>query len=276
MSKGGFWQRFRLRYRISALNENTLSEVWHVRFSWFGMLLAAILMLIITFAIFASIIWFTPIKQYLPGYDENIRQELMSQMERIDSLGQVQHLQNQYLTVVKNVMSGEMESDSVVSLDSVTVLQKEELLNQPSQVLEDFKSQYEEKEKDNLSLFLSHTPTPMVMFFSPFNGEVAEHYNAKEEHYGIGIKSGKGGNVRAVYEGKVLSVEYTIDSHYAMIVQHENNYISIYKNIKRPTKKVADDVKTGETLGLLDEQTMLYFELWYNGEPLDPNDVIAF
>jgi len=65
-------------------------------------------------------------------------------------------------------------------------------------------------------------------------------------------------------------------------VQHENNYLSIYKNNTRVLKKVGDEVKAGESIAITGDATgkktgsQFYFELWKQGKPVDPEEVIIF
>ena len=65
-------------------------------------------------------------------------------------------------------------------------------------------------------------------------------------------------------------------------VQHEDNYLSIYKNNTRLLKKAGDKVKAGEGIAVTGEKaesktgTQFYFELWKQGKPVNPEDVIIF
>ena len=58
------------------------------------------------------------------------------------------------------------------------------------------------------------------------------------------------------------------------MVQH-NNYLSVYRNTTKMLKQVGDIVESGETIALMGGEP-LWFELWQNGKPIDPEQVIAF
>jgi septal ring factor EnvC (AmiA/AmiB activator) len=57
-------------------------------------------------------------------------------------------------------------------------------------------------------------------------------------------------------------------------LQHDN-YISIYRGISKMLRSIGDHVQAGESIALLQETT-LHFELWQNGHPINPEEVIPF
>ena len=151
--KKTLWQRLREKYRISVLSEDTLTERWHLHLSWWGAIVLLAVLFITAFALFYLAILYTPIKSYLPGYSENIRQQLIEESARLDSLGTSLEMQRQYLNVIKQVVAGEVESDTVQSLDSMQIIMREQLLEAKNEATEEFIAQYEAKEKNNMQLF---------------------------------------------------------------------------------------------------------------------------
>ncbi|MBQ9705492.1 MAG: M23 family metallopeptidase [Paludibacteraceae bacterium] len=276
MNNNGFWQRLRFKYRISALNENTLNEVWHFRLSRMGLFWVLALLLLLTFGLMAVLIWLTPLKNYLPGYNGNIRQELLDDMARVDSLAVQADLQKQYLGIVRNVVSGEVQSDSVKSLDSLAVLQREQLLEARSAVTEEFMAQYEEKEKDNLTLFEAPISTPVFTLYRPVRGVVQRSFAPDNGIYGISILTPHKENICSVLGGTVVYAGRSLAGDWTLMVQHEGGYISLYRTMQRPLRKAGDKVQAGETLAMVEDGKPLWFELWSKGNPLNPEDVIGF
>ena len=135
------------------LNEDTLAEKWYLHLSGWGAIVIVGLMFAITLGLFSLVIVYTPIRNYLPGYSENIRQQLVEESTRLDSLGTTLDMQRQYLDIIKQVMAGEVHSDTVQSLDSMQIIMREQLLEAKKQATEEFIAQYEEKEKNNMQLF---------------------------------------------------------------------------------------------------------------------------
>lgn len=122
------------------------------------------LLFLLSLVLFSLVILYTPIRNYLPGYSENIRQQLVEESARVDSLGTSLELQRQYLNVIKQVMAGEVQSDTVQSLDSMQIIMREQLLEAKSEATAEFIAQYEAKEKDYLQLFDIANTTPTVSF----------------------------------------------------------------------------------------------------------------
>ena len=173
--KISLWQRLRYKYRISVLNEDTLAEKMHIRLNGWSAIVLMTLLFVLTMLLFSLVILYTPVKNYLPGYSEDIRQRLMVESVRIDSLGTSLELQRQYLDVIKQVVAGEVHTDTVQSLDSMQIIMREQLLEAKSEATAEFIAQYETKEKDNLQLFDIAQTVPvfssalhMVLLYSHF------------------------------------------------------------------------------------------------------------
>lgn len=277
MKKKGYLQRMRFKYRVSVLNENTLNEAWHTHLSRRSLFFWVLLMFLLSFVVFAALIWFTPVKNYLPGYNEDIRHELIVQMERVDSLNDRLRLQMEYLSTMRAVIAGEVVSDSVKPLDSLVLQRRESLLEDQSPAMLDFLSRYEEKERDNLTVFLSPSSVRKIVLFPPAHGVVEVPFDRQQQHYSVALRTPENENVMAVLSGTLVYMTYTLENDWVVILQHEGDYISIYRNMQRVLKRQGDFVQAGETIALMtDDKRPLLFELWQNGTPIDPAEVIAF
>ena len=231
--------------------------------------------LIVSFCLLALIILKTPLRNYLPGYNDNIRQELVEQTYRLDSLQNVMDLQAVYLNTIRDVVSGNVHTDSVQPLDSMELVQKEAMMAERSQVLEDFMQDYETREKDNLLLFDQTVSHPVQTFFRPAQGVVVQSFNITEGRYGIVVNTQKDANVAATLTGTIVYEDYVTDEGWMLMVQHDADYLSMYYGLLKPFKRVGASVHAGETLGLVAQETMR-FELWRRGLPLNPEEVVSF
>lgn len=272
--KISLWRRLRNRHRISVLDEATLAERWHIHLSGWGGIVVIALLFLLSLVLFSLVILYTPIRNYLPGYSENIRQQLVEESARVDSLGTSLELQRQYLNVIKQVMAGEVQSDTVQSLDSMQIIMREQLLEAKSEATAEFIAQYEAKEKDYLQLFDIANTTPTVSFFRPAHGVIIQSYAPKEQQYGVVLKTPAKENVTAVLAGRVVYLNYEIGNTYTIMLQHDN-YLSIYRNTLKSLKNVGDAVAAGESIALVADQ-LLWFEIWQNGQSINPEEIIAF
>lgn len=272
--KISFWKRLRNKYRISVINEETLAERWYLHLSAWGAIVVTALLFLLTLVLFSLVILYTPVKNYLPGYSEEIRQQLIEESVKVDSIGESLELQRQYLNIIKQVVAGEVHSDTIQSLDSMQIIMREQLLEAKNQATEEFIAQYEDKEKDYLQLFDIANTTPVLSFFRPAHGVIVEHFDEKQKQYSITLQTPARENVTAILAGTIVYLNYELTDTYTLILQHDN-YISIYKGISKMIKQVGDYVQAGESIAML-ENSPLQFELWQNGKPINPEEVIAF
>ena len=273
-NKISFWKRLRNKYRISVINEQTLAERWYLHLSAWGAIVVIALLFLLSMALFSLVILYTPVKNYLPGYSEDIRQQLIDESARVDSIGQSLELQRQYLNIIQQVMAGEVHADTVQQLDSMQIIMREQLLEAKQQATEEFIAQYEAKEKDNLQLFDIANTTPVLSFFRPAHGVIVQRFDEKQKHYSITLQTPARENLTAILAGTIVYIHHEFDDTYTLILQHDN-YISIYRGISKMLRSIGDHVQAGESIALLQETT-LQFELWQNGNPINPEEVIPF
>jgi hypothetical protein len=276
-NKNKLWMRLRNKYRISIINEETWAEHGFLHLSAWGAIVLLGVAFILSLALFSLVILYSPIRNYLPGYSENIRHQLMEESALVDSLGTTLELQRQYLNIISQIVAGEVSSDTIQSLDSMQIIMKEELLLAKNEATAEFIAQYEEKEKDNLQLFeMVHKPNTFRPsdFYSPINGTVTHRYSEQTKQHGITITSYGNKNVASVLDGTIIYMQYGIDGTYSIIIQHIQ-FTSIYRGLKQPLKKVGQVVSAGEVIGLIQDNTV-YFELWKNGQSINPEEYFIF
>jgi murein DD-endopeptidase MepM/ murein hydrolase activator NlpD len=278
-----FFQKLKFQYRVSVMNENTLEESWHIRLSRLSVLIYASSLIITTFILITILIFTTPIRFYLPGYgDSGNRGRIISESMYTDSLLQEIELQSGYLTVLKKVIEGEIKPDSVATLDSAELKKVAVEYLEKSKAEKEFIEKFEREEKYNLSTIQSETNHNIYVFFRPTKGVISSSFNLSERQYGINIITSPNESVVSVLAGTVVYAAFTFDFGWVIQVQHEDNYLSIYKNNTRLLKKAGDKVKAGEGIAVTGEKaesktgTQFYFELWKQGKPVNPEDVIIF
>lgn len=92
--------------------------------------------------------------------------------------------------------------------------------------------------------------------------------------HGISIKTKLGDPVIAVLPGKVIySGNKIADYGNLILIQHDNDLISVYGNTYQVFVKEGDDIQQGQLIaaaGEISGKASLYFELRYKGIPEDP------
>jgi len=278
-----FIAKLRFKYRVSILNENTLEESWHVRLSRFSVFMYVSSFILLTFILLTILIFATPISRYLPGYGETgNRSSIINESMRADSLVQQVDLQEGYIDIIKGIITGKMSPDSIASLDSIALKQRARILMEKSKKEKTFVENFEKEEKYNLASIDTKPTENSYVFFRPTRGVISSSFNLGEEKFGIYMITSPNESVVSVLEGTVVYAAFTFDYGWVVQVQHENNYLSIYKNNTRVLKKAGDEVRAGESIAITGDATgkktgsQFYFELWKQGKPVDPEEVIIF
>lgn len=278
-----FWKNFKFKYKLTITNENTLEEIVGIHVSKLNGVSVLLFAVTVIFLITSVIIAFTPLRNYLPGYmNSEVREQVVLNALRADSLQWVLERQRMYIMNIQDIISGNVKVDSVHSIDSLTVTRTEELVER-TQAEDDFRKQYEETERYNLTTIDNAPVMSGLIFFRPTRGMVASDFDANKQHYGIDIAANPNESVLATLDGTVILATYTADTGYVIQVQHAQNLVSVYKHCGSLLKKVGDTVKAGEAIALVGktgEKTTggphLHFELWNKGRALDPSKYIVF
>jgi murein DD-endopeptidase MepM/ murein hydrolase activator NlpD len=276
-----FWKRIRFKYKLSFLNENTLEEVFSFRLSFLSGSLTLAGFIVFLVVLTSAVIINTPIRNYLPGYlDSEIRQQMMENALKTDSLEQEINNQLQYLNNIKAILRGDSPVAEIPEPDTVSV--RIESLKK-SEKLTEFVRSFEEEEKYNLNALTSSTALPEnLIFYRPIRGFISSHFNFQEKHYGIDIAATPKESVLATMKGTIVLSGFDANSGYIIQIQHPSGFVSIYKHNAILLKKQGDEVNAGEAIaivgntGNLSSGTHLHFELWYKGKPLDPEEFIVF
>lgn len=265
----------RVKHRVAVVNEETSEERLQMRLSLMNLVLVFVALMVVSFGLFALMIWATPLRNYLPGYNENIKRELVAESYRLDSLQHELDMQGAYLSSIRDVVSGNVHSDSVSSLDSMTVQEKQALLTERSQVLDEFVADYEAREHDNLLLFDPSSAHPVTTLYRPVQGVIVEPFDRLAGHYGVDILTTSGASVSSTLTGTIVFETYVASEGWVLMVQHDADYLSIYNGLLMPFKHVGAGVQACETLGMVADE-MVRFQLWQRGQPLNPEEVISF
>lgn len=276
-----FWKRIRFKYKLSFLNENTLEEVFSLKISVLSGILILFGFIVLLISITSVVIVNTPIRNYLPGYlDSEVRQSMVENAIKTDSLEQIINVQARYLENVTSILRGDEIVDEISVQDTV-VVKVEDLEKSPE--LTQFVKEFEEEERYNLNILSTPSALPdNLIFYRPARGVISSHFNAAEKHYGVDIAASPKESVLATMNGSVIFVGFDANAGYVIHIQHSNGFVSVYKHNAMLLKKQGDEVNAGEAIaivgntGSLSSGNHLHFELWYKGTPVDPEEFIVF
>ena len=110
---------------------------------------------------------------------------------------------------------------------------------------------------------------------SKFGTRQNSNYNSFTFQSGIDIKVQKGAPVRAVFKGKLLYANWLKGYGNLMILNHGDNYYTLYAHVEKILKNKGDFVNTGEIIATAGDTGSikgfcLYFEIRHHGKPVNP------
>lgn len=212
--------------------------------------------------------------------------EVMELASRVDSLQMEVQKKDDFINNIRTIISG--KDDQYMDVESSGSIASSEITEiVESQVMNPIDSQFrEEFEKGGLEFQLTDNRLSEELqdffLFKPVDGIVSERFDPQIDHLAIDIVAKQDEPVKCVADGTVVFSSWTQDSGYVIAVQHRGNLISMYKHNSDLLKNVGNFVTAGEVIsiigntGELTSGPHLHFELWYNGNPINPEELIRF
>ena len=108
LDAGSTLKRLRNRYRLVVMNDDTYEEVVTFKLSRLSVYIALSTIFVLLVGLTVALIIFTPLKYYIPGYDDlKIGREYQQMKYRVDSLENEVSNQADYIDQIKKVLRGE-------------------------------------------------------------------------------------------------------------------------------------------------------------------------
>lgn len=268
-------------YKLTVISKENFVEMFTMSISKFKFYLFTTLVFLFGIFLTVGVLFLTPMRQLIPGYpSSDMRDGLIYNALMVDSLEREISKRDRYLDQIRSVISGEIvenqnqedaEETVPVEMEPMTDDSIFDALIGPDKYK--FATNNNEQDFGNIS---------RLNFFTPVNGVVINRYNAFAGHYAIDIVSDEYSHVASVLDGTVVFAEWSVSTGYVVQIQHDFNLISVYKHNSEVLVKSGDRVKAGDIVAIMGNEgelttgPHLHFELWQNGESLDPEKYIEF
>ena len=113
--------------------------------------------------------------------------------------------------------------------------------------------------------------------YKPF-GKIEVSDERSTFNNGVDIIPYKGeNNVVAIKDGKIIKIENKNALGYYVAIEHED-VRAVYGHLYKVYVKKGEEIKQGEKIGILnngkDGNRYLHFEVWENGKPINPEEVV--
>ena len=268
-------------FRFAIINDNSLEEVFNIKFSRARLLWLTAAILLAISVIFVLLLGYTPLRNLIPGKSKtHVQNELIVMIQKADSLEKSLGNYSLYTKNLKKVLSDSVSLDSVQDLfrEGFTV---NEFDFKPS--VEDSILRAEVEAEESISLNSNLKEKKLNSFFiKPVDGLITEGFNKKIGHFGVDVVSKKGAFISSIDDGMVLFSSWTHEFGYVLVIKHQNSFISFYKHNSEVFKSKGDYVKSGETIAIIGNSGKystgphLHFELWKGSSAVNPVDYILF
>jgi murein DD-endopeptidase MepM/ murein hydrolase activator NlpD len=285
-----WYQKLRDKYRLVILNEDTFEEKLSFRLSRMNVFVVLGMLAIILIFLTTYLIAFTPLKEYIPGYnDTNVQEELYEMQLKTDSLEKAFKDKDLYITNMRKVLKDETDYGiaGTPSPDTSGYAKYANITLKKSKEDSLLRADYEKNNRYNLTAGAdagkkATRAVGIPGFFPPIKGIVTSKFNASAKHFGVDVVARKNEAIKAVYDGVVIFSEWSSETGHVIAIQHTNNVVSVYKHNSVLLRKQGAYVRAGESIAIIGESgeyttgPHLHFELWINGSPVNPEDFIIF
>jgi murein DD-endopeptidase MepM/ murein hydrolase activator NlpD len=281
--------RLKNKYRLVIMNDETLEERLTFRLSRLNVFLVLGTLTIILIILTSLLIAFTPLREYIPGYTNiGLQKKLYELQIKTDSIQRGMEKKERFIQNMKDVMNGkDLATDVPLTSDTLRKYNNIKLKKSPEDSL--LRTEIENQGKYNLYKFENadkarekNQSIGKVLFFVPLKGVITNEFNPSLNHYGVDIVAKQNEAIKSVLDGTVILSNWTLETGYTIAIQHQQNIVSVYKHNSALLKKEGDFVKAGApiaSIGQTGELTTgphLHFELWSDGNPVNPKDYINF
>ena len=270
------------RFHVLLVNEKTLEKRKLFSSSSINLAASSLFAFLLLLSTSFILIYITPLKEYFRGYTSiELRENAVENSMKLDSLESLYISQSKYIKSLKDLLSGNI---SFEDLDQNT-----ENTESNSLELEIVKTNLDDSllralvdEEDKYNAFDLQGERFTTVLFPPVKGGLSSGFDYESKHYGVDIAMPENSPVHSISEGIVVFAEWTSETGFVIILEHLNGLTSIYKHNSSIIKTQGDRIETGEIIaftgntGSLTTGPHLHFELWFRGEPVDPESYIEF
>lgn len=279
---GYFLRNLRRKHRLS-IHNSADEEVWYSHTTLLKVIARIFGVALLVFAAGVLVSAYTSLLDIMPGYMGNkVRREMTENILRIDSLAAELESLSAYTDNVALIMEGRTPVDRNISLPVDSIATDKNLVP-TSEADSLLRAEMEGNGRYGLNRTVSRPRGELadMEFLSPYRGDVKSVFNASAGELGTSVEVSDIQQVFAIQAGTVISALWNPEEGYVVQIQHKGNFISVYKNLSQVLKSAGDRVLVGEAIGAVwpDEQdnpALTHFQLWYDGQAVDPQNYVEF
>lgn len=291
-------EKMRDKYRLVIMNDETFEEVTSLKLTPLSVYVALSSLVVGTAIVVTTLIVWTPLKRYIPGYGDFQRDAEIAELNtKVKNFENEIEAHRRYNENIRKILVGDMASMSREAAEKLGV---------PDNPADTLPEDVERIPEDGMlreavdegsftgantaggaptalgAIVPRDVPLEQLYFLPPVSGDIIAGFDLQKNHFGADVSAPKNTAVKAAADGVVISAGYTVETGYSIAIQHPNNVVTMYKHNSVLLKQTGVNVKAGEAIALIGnsgEQSSgphLHFELWHKGRAVDPSDFINF
>ena len=261
------------KLRITINEDETHRIIWRKIVSRRKLTVLSVAALLLLGVVFWFTVAFTPLRTLVPGYpDARSRKAAIENALRVDSLEQAIARWYLYTEDLRRALEGEPS----LGIDSIGRLAARPVSPRAASQDSLLRAEVTEQERFALSSNGGRTGMDGMHFFTPVKGVLSFPFDRITHPY-VDITPPEDSPIKATLDGTVISSNFSEFDGYSIILQHLDNVISVYRHCDRLLCRTGEKVSAGSAIAFLGKSSdHLHFELWCDGEPVDPAIYLHF
>ncbi len=291
MAKKKIIRKLKNKYRFIIYNDGTFSEIFSLRLSLLNTYVIVVGCAFIFIILGIILVTSTPIQDLFTSSEYKMRVQLNKNALRINSLQDILKANESQYERIRLILNGQdsllQDAQDTMQMDITKNRDNTEEINYIRSSADSALRATVEAE-DRFNITHGQTGSKEQIFnlylYPPINNGVivATYEKSSLQQYGVEIASPKDTHVMATAGGTIISASWSVENNFTIVIQHENNLISCYKNVSKTLKPIGTQVERGEAIAVIENtsnqisEAHLHFELWHKGKSLNPLDYISF
>lgn len=275
------------KHTLIILNEESQEEQFSFRLNQMNVLVVIALISFFTIAFTVLMLLYTPLHNYILPSEKQInvqdKEEILNLTNQLEVLEERTKANDLYIKNLRAILSGDVPIPNIDTMQTPITVSVDLSKIDLSPTEEDLELRKEVEMEELFSVQGSRDNQESGnLLFTPLKGIITAGYETEENHLAIDIAAQQGEAIKSVAMGTVIFTDWTPDTGYVVVIQHQRGMISVYKHALTVYKKMGEVVKKGEVIaavgntGELTTGPHLHFELWIDGTPVDPQQYIVF
>ena len=284
--KKNIFRKLFQKHTLIILNEESQEEQFSFRLNRMNVLVVLALLTFFTIACTTLTLLYTPLHDYILPSEKHVgvmdKEEILKLTNQIEVLENRSKANDLYIKNLRIILAGEVpipEIDTTQNPITSVDLSKVDLA--PTEDDLELRKEVEQEEIFSVAGTQDNQESGSLLF-TPLKGIMTSGYSTEENHLAIDIAAQQGEAIKSVASGTVIFTDWTPETGYVAVIQHQQGMISVYKHALTVYKKMGDVVKKGEVIaavgntGELTTGPHLHFELWINTNEVNPETYINF